>query len=175
MPLNVDKERSKTVEAQPRNAVADQLLAELTSWNPRERIGAFRLWLRGSLSLIHLHVLTILEADGPLSMSRLAEALDVSVASMTGLVSRMEQRGLVERRHAEDDRRLVLVHPTRAGIAIFRDLEEHRRERMQAVLGKLTDEERSSLLVGLRAIKAARIAVHDEDAAASRVAGVAAR
>ena len=33
-------------------------------------------------------------------MSRLAEALDVSVASATGIVDRMEQRGLVERRRS---------------------------------------------------------------------------
>ena len=58
----------------------------------------FRRWLAGSLSIVHLHVLTILEADGPLSMGKLAEALDVSVASATGIVDRMEQRGLVERR-----------------------------------------------------------------------------
>jgi DNA-binding MarR family transcriptional regulator len=84
----------------------------------------------------------------------------------------MEQRGLIQRRHAEDDRRLVLVHATESGVAIFRDLEEHRRLRLRAVLGKLTNEERSSLLIGLRAVRAARGAVHAEDAAAGRLPGI---
>ena len=88
------------------------IVDELTNWNPRERMGMFRKWLEGSLSIVQLHVLTVLETAGPLPMGKLADALDVSVASATGIVDRMEQRGLVERRHDEADRRIVLVHPT---------------------------------------------------------------
>jgi DNA-binding MarR family transcriptional regulator len=78
-----------------RQGVAGEVLDELTSWNPRERMDEFRTWVAGSLSLIHLHVLSRLEADGPVSMTHLAEALDVSVASVTGIVDRLEGRGLV--------------------------------------------------------------------------------
>ena len=77
--------------------LTDELLDELSRWGPRERGGMFRSWHRGSLSIVHLIVLTVLEADGPRSMGDLAEALDVSVASATGIVDRMERRGLVER------------------------------------------------------------------------------
>jgi DNA-binding MarR family transcriptional regulator len=129
---------------------------ELGAWNPRERMGMFRRWLDGSLSIIQLHVLTVLEGEGPQSMSRLAEALDVSVASATGIVDRLEQRGLVERRHAEDDRRVVLVHPTRAGEAVFTELELHRRTMLREVLSRLTNEELKSCLVGMRAMARAR-------------------
>ena len=94
----------------------------MTSWSPRDRMNVFRSWLKGSLSLIHLHVLTVLEADGPLPMSQLADTLDVSVASATGIVSRMEERGLVERQHDETDRRVVLVRPDRGR---HRDLPRH--------------------------------------------------
>ena len=87
----------------------------------------FRKWLEGSLSLVQLHVLTVLETAGPLPMGKLADALDVSVASATGIVDRMEQRGLVERRHDEADRRIVLVHSTESGRAVFNDLAEMRR------------------------------------------------
>src|SRR6187431_453482 len=101
----------------------DAIVQELSAWKPRERMGMFRRWLQGSLSIVHLHVLTLLEDDGPLPMGKVAEALDVSVASATGIVDRMEQRGLVERRHDLHDRRVVLVHPTEAGLAVFTDLE----------------------------------------------------
>src|SRR3954452_12027084 len=136
----------------------------MTSWTPRERMLAFRSWLKGSLSLIHLHVLTVLEADGPLPMSRLADMLDVSVASTTGIVGRMEERGLVERSHGETDRRVVLVKPTPAGIAIFRDMTEHRRQQLTALYTRLTDDELTALLTGLRAMRNARIALHVEKA-----------
>src|SRR6187397_3435233 len=108
--------------ARVRQRITDRLVSEMTGWTPAERVRMFRSWLRGSLSLIHLHVLTTLEADGPLPMGRLADALDVSVASATGIVDRMAQRGLVERRQDPDDRRVVIVHLTEAGATVFRDL-----------------------------------------------------
>lgn len=145
-----------------RDTLIAELVEEMTSWSPRERINAFRSWLKGSLSLIHLHVLTILEADGPMPMSRLAETLDVSVASTTGIVGRMEERGLLERSHGEADRRVVTVRPTEAGIAIFRDMNEHRRRSLTHLFSRLTDEELTALLTGLRAMRAARVALHAE-------------
>jgi DNA-binding MarR family transcriptional regulator len=122
-----------------RDTLIAELVEEMTSWSPRERIDAFRSWLKGSLSLIHLHVLTVLEADGPLPMSRLAETLDVSVASA-------------------------------AGIAIFRDMTEHRRQSLTHLFGRLTDDELTALLTGLRAMRNARIALHVEKTRSGLVA-----
>ena len=48
-----------------RQGLAAELLDELTGWNAHDRMGAFRSWHRGALSLVHLNVLTVLEADGP--------------------------------------------------------------------------------------------------------------
>jgi DNA-binding MarR family transcriptional regulator len=154
-------------ETAERRALNAEVIAELTSWNPREFIGAFRRWHRGSLSLIHLNVLTLLEVEGPLSMSKLAESLDVSVASATGIVDRMEQRGLVERRHDLADRRVVVVHPATGGAKVFQDIDEHRRRGLAMLLRKLSDAELSGLLIGHRALRAARTsAVARRDATA---------
>lgn len=146
-----------------RDTLIAELVDEMTSWSPRERMNAFRSWLKGSLSLIHLHVLTVLEADGPLPMSKLAETLDVSDASATGIVGRMEERGLVERTHGETDRRVVLVRATAAGDAIFSDMAEHRRQHLTRLFARLADDELAGLLTGLRALRAARVALHAEE------------
>jgi DNA-binding MarR family transcriptional regulator len=139
-----------------RRRITDDLLDEMTAWSPAERVRIFRTWLRGSLSLIHLHVLTVLEVEGSMAMGRLAEALDVSVASATGIVDRMEQRGLVERQAQTTDRRVIEVHPTAPGAAVFDDLLTERRAHLEVVLGELSDRELASLLVGLRALHRAR-------------------
>jgi DNA-binding MarR family transcriptional regulator len=128
----------------------------MTSWGPRERAGAFKQWLRGSLSLVHLHVLTVLQVQGPLPMSKLADALDVSVASVTGIVDRMEARGLVERRREPDDRRVILVHRTDAGDAVFGEMAAERRKHLEVLFDRMSDEELESFLVGLRALRRAR-------------------
>lgn len=147
-----------------RQALERELLDEMTSWSPRDRGGVFKSWHRHALSLVHLNVLTALESEGPLSMRRLAEAMDVSDASATGIVDRMEKRGLVERGHDTDDRRVVLVHATDAGRQVFTDIAAHRRAALSKVLGELTPEEMAGLLIGMRAIHAARRLVFQSEA-----------
>jgi DNA-binding MarR family transcriptional regulator len=139
-----------------RAALTAEVLGELLSWNPREFIAAFRRWNRDAVSLIHLNVLTILDIDGPDSMSHLADALEVSVASMTGIVDRMEKRGLVERRHDGGDRRVVFVHPTEAGRDVFRAIDRRRKEGLTKLLTRLSEDEMAGLLRGHRALRAAR-------------------
>lgn len=159
MALNINTTQSNKPAAHRRRRLADALLNELLSWNPRDFISAFRRWHRGSFSLIHLNVLTVLDADGPDSMSHLADALDVSVASMTGIVDRMEKRGLVERRHGGKDRRVVLVYPTEAGRDVFREIDRRRRDGLTMILEQLSDEELGGLLTGHRALRKARAAM----------------
>jgi DNA-binding MarR family transcriptional regulator len=139
-----------------RRATLKDLLDEMTSWGPRERAGAFKHWLRGSLSLVHLHVLTVLQVHGPLPMSKLADELDVSVASLTGIIDRMEARGLVERRREPDDRRVIVVHRTDAGDAVFGEMAAQRRKHLEALFDRMTHEELESFLVGLRALRRVR-------------------
>jgi len=164
--------KASKIRARP---LRDEVLDELTSWNPREFIAAFQRWHRGSLSLIHLNVLTLLEAMGPQSMSHLAEALDVSVASMTGIVDRMASRGLVERRHDEADRRVVLVHPAAGAKKVFGEIDGRRRAGLTKLLDHLTDEDLAGLLRGHRALRAARQAFAAKLAAAEADRGAAGR
>jgi DNA-binding MarR family transcriptional regulator len=153
---------SDPASSAPRDRLITEVVDEMTSWNAKDRMKAFRTWLKGSLSLIHLHVLTVLEADSPIAMSRLADTLDVSVASTTGIIGRMEERGLVERRHDREDRRVVLVAATDAGKGVFRTMGEERRTQLRALLGRLSDDELEALRTGLRAIRAARESLHAE-------------
>lgn len=178
MPLNISVAESSAPPAGPsatsvetsrrRQQLVEELTAELTSWSPREFIFAFRRMHRGTVSLIHLNVLTLLEAEGPMAMGRVAEALDVSVASATGIVTRMETRGLVERAHDERDRRVVLVRQTLAGADVFRGIEAYRRAGLTRLLTHLTDDELAGFLAGHRALRSARAAyVHEQGSEAS--------
>jgi len=161
--LNIDATRKDAraaraaVKAAPaQRALVQEALAELSAWNPREFITAFQRWHQGSISLIHLNVLTLLEASGPMSMGRLADALDISVASITGVIDRMESRGLVERRRDAEDRRVVLVQPAKGARKVFGEIDSRRRKGMQRLLARLSDEELSGLLQGHRALRRAR-------------------
>ena len=136
--------------------LVDEVVNEITSWNPREFIAAFSRLHHGQVSLVHLNVLTLLEATGPLPMNRLAEALDISVASVTGVVDRMEARGLVERRRDADDRRVILVHPAEGGRRLFDEIDAKRRQGLTKLLTRLSELELTGLLAVHRALRAAR-------------------
>ena len=160
MTLNISRSTSKPGLAESSKATArplvGQVVDELTMWNPREFIAAFQKWHQGAVSLVHLNVLALLEASGPMPMGRLADQLDISVASITGVIDRMEARGLVERRRGTEDRRVILVHPGKGGRKLFEDIGKRRRLGLAALLSKLTDEQLEGLLEGHRALRAAR-------------------
>ena len=48
-------------------------------------------------------------------MSDLAVYLNAPLNTATGVVTRLQQRGLVERRHSPDDKRIVLISLTEKG------------------------------------------------------------
>ncbi|RRD48215.1 MarR family winged helix-turn-helix transcriptional regulator [Arachnia propionica] len=62
-----------------------------------------------ALTLLHLH------RTRESRMSDLATWLDTPLNTATGVVARLQQRGLVERQHSPDDKRLVLISLTDEG------------------------------------------------------------
>jgi DNA-binding MarR family transcriptional regulator len=90
-------------------------------------------------------VLGVLET-GPKRMSDLAELARTSQASLTGIVDRLEERGLVERVRNAEDRRVVRVGLTDAGRVEVRCVQAQTAERLQRLLGPLDAEERLELL-----------------------------
>lgn len=75
-------------------------------------------------------------------MGPLAEAAQQSAASMTGIVDRLLERGLVERERHPGDRRAVIVCLTRKGSAMLTQLKEDRMRKGRVLLGALSSEER---------------------------------
>jgi DNA-binding MarR family transcriptional regulator len=67
------------------------------------------------LSPIQCHVLHLIEPEHPLPMSRLADTLSCDASNVTGLVDRLESRGLVRRQPSPQDRRVKVLQLTPAG------------------------------------------------------------
>lgn len=101
-------------------------------------VGSERM-VRLGLSMSHWHIISMLDRHGEMPMSRLADLLDVSMSNATGIVDRMEERGLVERVRVPDDRRLVLVRVTDRGREILSEIEVFRDEMLTRVLDLLDD------------------------------------
>lgn len=141
----------------------DRIIADLRATLREIRcIGSERL-LRQGVSMGHLHLMSILDRHGEMAMSRLAEVLDVSLSNATGLIDRMEERGLVVRRRVPDDRRVVLVGLTPAGQQALTDLELLRNDLLAHVLARLDDRQLSRVAGALDDLRGALAeTIHDE-------------
>ena len=96
---------------------------------------------RADISMTHFHLLSMLERHGSITMSRIAELLDVSVSNATGLIDRIEERGLVERTRVPDDRRVVHVQLTDAGRRKLHEVELFKEDMIHAVLARLDERQ----------------------------------
>ena len=67
------------------------------------------------LSPAQCHVLHLIEPGRPIPMGQLAESLACHASNVTGLVDRLESRGLVRRRPSDDDRRVKVLDLTPKG------------------------------------------------------------
>ncbi|MEU9386756.1 MarR family transcriptional regulator [Streptomyces sp. NPDC048279] len=80
----------------------------------------------------------------PLPMRKLAQKLKCEPSNVTGIVDRLEARGLAERRPDPADRRVKLAAATDEGRRVARDLRDGLRFAREPLAG-LSDAERLSL------------------------------
>jgi DNA-binding MarR family transcriptional regulator len=129
-------------------AIADGI-ATLAS---RRRCAAARRVHHSGISLGHLQILWILQEHGPLPVSRLADWLGIGVPNATGLLDRMEQRGLVERERDADDRRVVLARMTDLGRDAVAEHDGWRAELVSQVLEPLPTDQIEAVAAAVRQI-----------------------
>jgi DNA-binding MarR family transcriptional regulator len=78
---------------------------------------------------------------GPLPLSDLAGALNVTPRNVTGLVDHLERDGMVERVPDEEDRRSTLARLTPAGEAKLEEIAGEMRRVRETIVKEFSDEE----------------------------------
>jgi DNA-binding MarR family transcriptional regulator len=109
--------------------------------------------LRLGLSMAQLNILYTLKRCGEMPMSRLAEMLNVSLSNATGLIDRIEERGLVERTRVPEDRRIVMIRVTAAGERLLGELDVLSDELLRSVLGRLSPSELTAVGTAFTSIR----------------------
>ena len=148
--------------ARRRPTSSDELIDAVVG-DLHEMIGSLRCagtgrMVKAGISMTHLHILWVLEHHGDLTMSRLADLLDVSLSNATGLIDRMEERGLVERIRVPSDRRIVLVRASAEGARIRDEIEALKQDRMRSVLARLDPPSLRRVLVAIADLRGAVVA-----------------
>ena len=116
-------------------------------------IGLRRLTLdRQGLSLTAAATLTTLRRSGATRLTELAAGEGVSQPSMTALVGRLADAGLVQRRTDPGDGRAVLLTLTPAGAELLDRRREDRAARLAGPLAGLTDDDVRAITTALPAL-----------------------
>lgn len=80
---------------------------------------------RGNVSYAQFFLLGYLSSEQQLTMTDISRKMGHSTAAATGLVDRLEKLGYVQRLHAADDRRKVMVQITIKGIQLVQQLRDN--------------------------------------------------
>src|SRR5579859_182101 len=148
------------MSSQPVGDLVDQILSEIGPFMAHQRHKWAAQCHSYGLSMTHFQVLAILDADGPTPMSRLAEQLQVGFSNVSGIIGRLEERGVVTRVHDAADRRMVLAELTPAGLAMLKGVEETRLGYLRHLVQTLTPDEQATVLRALKTLTSANDRVH---------------
>jgi DNA-binding MarR family transcriptional regulator len=107
--------------ASPHGCEAWQLMVQLFF---AQRANLPTLAAELELSPAQCHVLHLIEPDRPIPMGQLAEILACDASNVTGLVDRLESRGLILRRPSPADRRVKVLVLTATGTRLRATLVE---------------------------------------------------
>jgi DNA-binding MarR family transcriptional regulator len=94
------------------------------------------------LAPAQLMALKALDPEDPVPMRDLACALNCDNSNVTGIVDRLESRGLVERRPAPNDRRVKMLVVTPEGSQLRAQVKERMEEAPEALQALTEDEQR---------------------------------
>ncbi|MGE0230855.1 MAG: MarR family winged helix-turn-helix transcriptional regulator [Flavobacteriaceae bacterium] len=111
-----------------------------------------------------LVILRMLEENGQMSAGQIAYRLGITQATTTGILHKLEARGLLARRKGEHDRRQVWLSLTETARALIASTPAGVHERFQQRFGELEDWEQAMLIASLERI-AAMLGAGDLDVA----------
>ncbi len=143
----------------PRAAAASPQLAAavdaVQEWIDRRQRNMLVRLHQCNQSPAQLHVLGVLQAAGPTTVSHLAARLGISPPSTSAILDRMVDAGLVVRERSEEDRRIVSVALAPPGQAALASAIGGRRGWLRKVLGQLDDAELADTVRVLRRLERA--------------------
>lgn len=115
-----------------------------------------RLSAEAGLSFVQLLLIRSLEARGPMRMGEASEDIALADGVMTGVVDRLEERGLVERLKDTSDRRATLISLTFEGHRLARAIVEPYEEALKKIFLGMDEEAVERFAMGFERLASER-------------------
>lgn len=150
----------------------DQVIAALRRITRAIDLHSRLLLQKHGLTTPQLAALQATERLQPITVGVIARNIHLSQATVTGILGRLEKRGLVTRARGDHDRRSVVVQLTNDGAKIVREAPSLLQDRFHRELAKLQEWEQTMILATLQRI-ASMMDAEDIEAAPVLIPGVA--
>ncbi|MGB3916682.1 MarR family transcriptional regulator [Thiothrix litoralis] len=105
-----------------------------------------------NLTFPQLLILKKLTNENRITTSQLADELSLSRATITSIVDRLENRGLVTRERSEDDRRVIFLMLSEAGASLLKNAPPSLQENFVQRLRKLEEWQKTMILSSLQQV-----------------------
>ncbi len=103
-----------------------------------------------NISAPQVACLLALYENGPVSLSFIAKQIMVKSSTLTGIIDRMEQKGLVTRTRNSTDRRVITIELTDAGQALAANAPPPIQLKIVQGLKRIDEEEREQIVQSLK-------------------------
>ncbi len=113
---------------------------------------------RGNVSYPQFFLLAYLSSEEYLTMSDIAKKMGHSTAAATGLVDRLEKLAYVERIHAAEDRRKIMVRITPKGVELVARMRKEIAIDLAGILSAMDEEVADTVEHTKRAIHSRSVA-----------------
>ncbi|MNI73570.1 putative HTH-type transcriptional regulator YusO [compost metagenome] len=97
------------------------------------------------LSQTQFKALHVLSKEGPMMVSQLAAALDLTPAAVTGITDQLLGEGYIRKERAEGDRRVVKITITDEGNTMLQEMQEQQKQALHAHFSILPEEDMNHL------------------------------
>ncbi|CAH1194948.1 putative HTH-type transcriptional regulator YusO [Paenibacillus auburnensis] len=97
------------------------------------------------LSQTQFKALYVLSKEGPMMVSQLAAALDLTPAAVTGITDQLLADAYIQKERAEGDRRAVKITLTAEGKSIIKEVKDKQKEVMHSYFSILPEEDMDHL------------------------------
>jgi len=97
------------------------------------------------ISMTEIHTIAAIGQGRPRNMTEVAKDLMINVSTLTTAVAKLVRKGYVKRIKGHEDRRIVRIELTEAGVAVLSEHEEFHRKMIAQVVENLGEDEAALL------------------------------
>ncbi|WP_174615549.1 MarR family winged helix-turn-helix transcriptional regulator [Virgibacillus ihumii] len=110
------------------------------------------------VSITEFSILEALYHKGRLTVNQICEAVLIKSGSMTYVIKKLEEKGLLNRKACAEDRRVIHVYLTSEGEKLMDDIFPKHQKVIENIFGVIDSDEKQSIISSLK-----RVGLQDKD------------